>query len=113
MAIAIALEELTGGILKVILEGRLDIEGANAVDLKMNIIAGSRKSVIVDLKNVSFLGSIGLRTLVIPARTITGRGGKMVLLGPNAMVERVLKTSGIDSLIPIHSDLPSALAALQ
>src|SRR5580704_10934687 len=109
---AIAIEELTGGITKVVLDGRLDIEGAAAVDLKMNIIAGSKKAVLVDLQNVSFLGSMGLRSLVAPARAIKGRGGKMVIFGPNELVEKVLKTSGVDTLIPIFHELQSALAAL-
>lgn len=110
---AIATEELAGGITKVILDGRLDIEGAAAVDLQMNVIAGSRKAVLVDLQKVSFLGSMGLRALVTPARTIKSRGGKIVLFGPNESVEKVLKTSGIDTLIPVHHELQSALAELQ
>ena len=63
----ISTEELTGGITRVILEGRLDIEGAAAVDLQMNVIAGSRKAVLVDMEKVSFLGSMGLRALIAPA----------------------------------------------
>lgn len=110
---AIAMEELPGGICKVILDGRLDIDGAAAIDLKMNVIAGSQKAVLVDLQKVSFLGSMGLRALVAPARAIKGRGGKMVLFGPTQMVEDVLKTSGIDALIPVHHELQNALAALQ
>jgi anti-anti-sigma factor len=110
---AIATEELTGGITKVILDGRLDIQGAAAMDLQMNAIAGSRKAVLIDMQKVSFLGSMGLRALMAPARAIKERGGKMVLFGPNEMVEKVLKTSGIESLIPVHHELQSALAALQ
>jgi anti-anti-sigma regulatory factor len=49
---------------------------------------------------------------VAPARAIKGRGGKIVLFGPNESVEKVLKSSGIDTLIPIHHELQSALAAL-
>ena len=76
----ISTEELEGGITRVILEGRLDIEGAAAVDMRMNVIAGTKKAVIVDLQKVSFLGSMGLRALVAPARAIKGRGGKIVIL---------------------------------
>lgn len=110
---AIATEEMAGGVTRVILDGRLDIEGAAAVDLQMNVIAGSKKAVLVDLQKVSFLGSMGLRALVAPARAIKSRGGKMVLFGPSEMVEKVLKTSGVDTMIPIHHELQSALAALQ
>ena len=78
----ITTEELPGGITKVILEGNLDIEGAVAIDLQMNIIAGAHKAVLVDLQKISFIGSMGLRALVSPARAIKNRGGIMVLFGP-------------------------------
>jgi len=107
------MEELAGGITKVVLDGRLDIEGAQAIDLKMNVIAGSKKAVLVDLQKVSFIGSMGLRALVAPARAIKGRGGKMVLFAPTELVESVLKSSSIDAMIPIHHEIQSALAALQ
>ncbi len=109
----IAMEELDGGVTRVILDGRLDIEGAAAVDMRMNVIAGTKKAVLLDIQKVSFLGSMGLRALVAPARAIKGRGGKMVIFAPTEMVEKVLKTSGVDAMIPIHHDLQSALAALQ
>ena len=89
----------------------MDIEGAAAIDLPMNVIAGSKKAVLVDMQNVSFLGSMGLRALVAPA--IKSRGGKIVLFAPNELVDKVLKTSGTDSLIPVHHELQNALAALQ
>jgi anti-anti-sigma factor len=109
----ITTEDLPGGIAKVILDGNLGIEGAAAIDLRMNVIAGAHNAVIVDLQKVTFIGSMGLRVLVAPARAIKSRGGKMVLFGPNEMVEKVLKTSGIDTVIPVHHDLQAALAALQ
>jgi hypothetical protein len=36
----------------------------------------------------------------------------MVIYGPNELVEKVLRTSGIDTMIPIHHDYQAALAAL-
>jgi anti-sigma B factor antagonist len=110
---AITTEELPGGITKVILEGRIDVENSPAIDLRMKTIADDRKSILVDLQNVSFLGSMGLRALVSPALALKSRGCKMVLFGPNEMVARILKVSGIETFIPIHHELQSALAALQ
>jgi anti-anti-sigma factor len=75
----ISTEDLEGGITKVSLEGRLDNEGAAAVDMRMNVIAGTKKAVIVAMEEVSFLGSMGLRALIAPARAIKGCGGKMVI----------------------------------
>ncbi|HEY1207841.1 MAG TPA: STAS domain-containing protein [Terracidiphilus sp.] len=109
----ISTEELEGGITKVVLEGRLDIEGAAAVDLKMNVLAGSKMLLLFDLQKVTFLGSMGLRTIVVPAQTVHRRGGKVVLFAPQPMVEDVLKASNISSIIPIHHELSTAMAALK
>jgi anti-anti-sigma factor len=108
----ISTEELDGGVTRVALDGRLDIAGAASVDMKMNIVAGSARKLLIDLQKVTFLGSMGLRSIVLPARAVHSRGGKVVIFGPDTMVEQVLKTSGIDSLLPIHHDLSAALAAL-
>jgi hypothetical protein len=40
--------EMDGGITRVELDGRMDIGGAAAVDMKMNLIAGSAKKLLND-----------------------------------------------------------------
>jgi anti-sigma B factor antagonist len=105
-------ESMDGGITRVLLDGRLDIEGAAAIDLRMNVLAGSSKFLLIDLSHVSFLGSMGLRSILIPAQAVRRRGGKAALLGPIPMVEEVLTASNIDKLIPIYHELDAAVAAL-
>lgn len=105
-------EELDGGITRVALEGRLDIEGAQVVDLKMNVIAGSARQLLIDLSGVTFLGSMGLRSILVPAQAVKRRGGKTVLFKPTPMVEEVLRSSNIDTIIPVCHDTETALAAL-
>lgn len=102
--------EQENGVTKLLLTGRMDIEGATAVDMEFNVISGTKRKVIVDLSGVDFMASLGMRTLVTAAKSISGKGGRMVLLDPQANVEKSLKTAGIDSLIPIARDLASATA---
>ncbi len=109
----ISTEAMEGNITRVLLDGRLDIQGAAAIDLRMNVLAGSSKFLLVDLRNVSFLGSMGLRSIVVPAQAVLRRGGKMALFGPVPMVEEVLIASNIDEIIPIFHDLDAAVAALR
>jgi anti-anti-sigma factor len=113
MQMQLSTQEMDGGITRVELDGRMDIAGAAAVDLKMNLIAGSAKKLLIDLQKVSFLGSMGLRSIVLPARAVLSKGGKVVIFAPTEMVASVLKASNIDSLLPIHHDLAAATAALQ
>ena len=109
----LTIEELDGGITKVILDGRLDIEGAAQVDLKMNIVAGSCQLLLVDMQKVTFLGSMGLRSILVPAQAIHRRGGKVVVFAPIPMVVEVFNSSNVSTLIPIHHELSSALEALK
>ncbi len=109
----LATEELDGGITKVILDGSLDIAGASAIDLRMNVIGGTSKAILLDMQQVTFIGSMGLRALVQPARAISRRGGKIAIFGPQELVEKVLTTSGIDTMIPIFHDYDAALAVLR
>ena len=88
----------------------MDIEGAHAIDTRFSVISGSRKKVIVDLSAVSFMASIGIRTLVMGAKAITNKGGKIALLSPQPGVEKVLETTGIDTIIPIAKDIAAAAA---
>jgi anti-anti-sigma factor len=106
-------EELQDGITLVVLDGRMDIEGANAIDLKMNIIGGTKTSVLVDMQKVSYLASIGIGVLVTVAKAMHKRGGKFVFFAPSPTVDKVLRNTGIYAVIPVHYELEPAIAALK
>jgi anti-anti-sigma factor len=107
-------ELLDDHILRISLDGRLDIEGTQAIDMKFTALTATKKAaVLVDMTNVSFLASIGMRTLLSCAKAATARGGKMVLFNTQPMVKEVLETSGVSSLIPMFDDLAAAKEALQ
>src|SRR5208337_799324 len=99
---------LENGITNVVLAGRMDIEGADSVDLQFSVIAGAKKKVLVDLSEVSLMSSLGLRTLVISAKAIANKAGKMVIVGPQPGVEKILISSGADSIIPVVRDTHAA-----
>jgi anti-sigma B factor antagonist len=93
--------DLENGITKVTLSGRLDVEGALKIDGEFNGIAEQKKKVLVDLSAVTFIASLGIRTLITGAKATANNGGKMVLLDPQPNVEKVLRTSRVDTIIPI------------
>jgi len=105
-------ESLDGGILKIRLAGRMDVQGTQEIDVKFAAYAARQRSVIVDMSAVDFLASIGIRTLLLTAKAISQRGGKIALLDPDAGVRHVLEMAGIDTLIPLCSSLDDARAAV-
>ena len=105
-------EEAGGGVAFVILRGRLDTVGANAIDLQFNAIAGARRAIVVDLSQVDFVASLGIRVLVLGARAVKNKGGKLVILSPNEGVRSVLSAARTDTLIPVFPDRAAAVAAV-
>ena len=101
--------ELDNNIRMIKLIGKMDIIGVGQIETKFAGYCGGEKArVIIDLSEVDFLASIGIRLLTLTAKSIASRGGKMVLLSPTAEVQRVLDVTGIPAIIPIYSYLESA-----
>jgi anti-anti-sigma factor len=73
-----------------------------AIDPKFNGTTGAKRAVVVDLSNVAFKASLGIRLQVMGAKTITRNGGKLVILSPDQNVRTVLKIAGTEKLIPIN-----------
>ncbi len=106
-------ELLDDHILKVTLAGRMDIQGTQDIDMKFTALTATKKAaVLVDMSDVEFLASIGMRTLLSNAKANAAKGGKMVLFNPQPMVKDVLETLGVASLIPVYDDLAAAKEAL-
>jgi len=105
--------ELDDGIYLIKLSGKLDIVGTGVIETKFaGYSAGEKPRVLVDLSNVDFLASIGIRLLNLTAKSIASRGGRMVLLNPTPDVRSVLEITGIPAIIPIYDTLESAQAVL-
>jgi anti-sigma B factor antagonist len=105
--------ELDNGIGLIKLSGELDIIGVGEIETKFTgYCAGENVRVVVDLSEVDFLASIGIRLLVLTAKSVATRGGKMVLLNPIPEVHDVLEITGIPAIIPIYAQLESAETVL-
>jgi anti-anti-sigma factor len=106
-------ETLENGVLRVSLSGRLDVLGAQNIDIKFTALTATKKaSILVDISEVSFLASLGMRTLISSAKALSHRGGFMVLYKPQPNVAEVLETAGVTSLIPVYDDYENAINAL-
>jgi anti-anti-sigma factor len=91
---------------KVVLAGRLDMLGMEEIALKLTSLTASKAlPVILDLRDVSFLASIGIRSIISSARALDQKGGRMViLLGDNDLVKATLESTGIDDVITMVAD---------
>ena len=101
--------ELDNNIRLIKLNGKLDITGTTQIETQFaGYCEGENARVVVDLSEVEFLASIGIRLLTFTAKSVASRGGKMVLLNPRPDVHHVLDMTGIPAIIPIYTSYESA-----
>jgi anti-sigma B factor antagonist len=106
-------EDLDDGIRRINLRGRMDMEGTQEIDLKFTSLAASRQGwIVVDLSGVDFMSSLGLGTLVRSAAAQVLRKGKLVLLSPQANVEKVLETTRVNEVVSVFHDFDAARHAV-
>lgn len=96
----------------VVLDGKLDLVGAGAVETPLSVAAGAKRGLILDLSALTFIASIGIRHLVTAAKVVGRKGGRVVLMKPSATVREVLETSGVTELMSIVATDSEARMAL-
>ena len=104
--------ETADGVTHVALDGRFDIQGAQEVDRRFADLAETANILVVDLSRVSFLASLGVRTLMVTAKTIIRRGRHVAVAGANDGVEKVLRLTGFDEIVGLYPDAAAAAASL-
>jgi anti-sigma B factor antagonist len=101
------------GVTHVVLDGRFDIQGAQEVDARFDELAKRSKVLVVELAKVSFLASLGVRTLMLSAKTLIRSGGEMAVCGASESVEKVLRTTGFNEVAGMYPDYESAARTLR
>jgi anti-anti-sigma factor len=87
----------------VVLSGEADATTAPLLRevLAEQLNAGARL-VTVDTSGLSFLDSVSMRVLVLAARALQGRHGRLVLARPQPVVARLLEITGADRLLDVR-----------
>lgn len=107
-------DDAGGGILSVSLNGRLDTPGVDQIETQLTahlVPRGARA--IVDLSQVSFIASGGIRMFITIARALGRKGGKVVLYGAQPLVAQVLETTSLNAIVPVRADAASAAAVVR
>src|SRR5262245_45378636 len=103
------LTDAGNGILNVLLIGRLDTPGVDRIETQLTaqlVPRGARA--IIDLSQVTFMGSGGIRMFITIARALGRKGGKLVLYGAQPLVAEVLETTSLNAIVPVRADATTA-----
>lgn len=98
---------------KIVMIGRLDSATVGSVEAPFTAaVAATGRNAALDLRQLDFLSSLGIRLLLSSARVVTRRGGKVVLFGAQPMVAEVLSAMALDSVLPHVATEQEAVARL-
>lgn len=98
-------------LLCVVLNGRFDAFAAKEVEEKFLQHWNERiVSVIIDMANVNYISSAGLRIITVIHKKLKNSGGSIALASLQEYCAQVLEITGFAQTFPCYKDMESALA---
>ena len=100
-------------VLSIGVRGRLDWSNSDAFkDAVKDTIEETDRAVIMDFAELDFIGSAGLRVVLLAAKSLFERDAKLLLCSLSDPVRDVFRVTGFERLLPIHETLAEARASL-
>ena len=92
--------------------GRVDSSTAPELENALKKLVESTKTqIVLDLKNVEYMSSAGLRAMVSTLKAVKRINGDLRLACPSPRVEEVLRLAGLTSIFSIYPSREEAAAS--
>ncbi len=102
---------LKDDLLKLTLNGRFDTFGAGPVQQVLDAYFNKHpKFIIMDMANVDFISSAGIRVLLITAKEVEGRKGILALVGLNPYCRELITSTHIAGMLSQFDSMDQAEA---
>ena len=99
-------------VLAVDLVGRLDTETSGQVSDELARIAqGGNSKVVLNLDELEYVSSAGLRVILVAAKALRGSHGELKICHANGLVKEVIDISGFNQILSVYDTENDALAA--
>jgi anti-anti-sigma factor len=96
--------------------GRLDHTAAGDFERTLMPLldpgAGSRTGIVIDLRGIDYISSVGLRVLMIAAKAMRSRGARIAVAELQPTVAEIFAISRFNGVIEIFSSVDAALNAM-
>jgi anti-sigma B factor antagonist len=96
------------GVVVIRVEGELDMATSGTFEDALDV-SDAGGALVVDLVECTFIDSSAVRLLVAAARAAEASNGKVSLVTRDPGVRRVLEIAAVDTMLPVHDTLESAL----
>lgn len=103
-------ETINGDVCVVTLEGRLDNETTQAFQEKLSsIVDGGQTRLVIDMANLEYISSVGLRAFLLISKKLKPLNGKLVMARLQDHIKEVFDIAGFSSLFPAYPDVEEAI----
>lgn len=103
-------KEKKNGITCLKIEGCLDASNSSVAEKNIrDTIAAEGANLVIDLSALQYVSSAGLRVILVIAKDIKVKNGKIVLCSMTESVRKVFDISGFTSIFDIQDNIEAAL----
>jgi len=95
-----------GDTVVVRLGGEFDVAAEEHFDRVVERMAAEAKTIVLDLSELSFIDSTGLRALLRTWKRSQEDGGSLALVPGNGQVRNTMRLTGADEVLPLVAELP-------
>ncbi|MCL2441308.1 MAG: STAS domain-containing protein [Treponema sp.] len=96
---SIQVEDINADKSKLIVKGRITSDSANTLNKKLDEVYKDKKHVILNMQDVAFLSSGGIRVLLMTYKMANGRGCSFFIEKPSENVINVLGMVSLDVML--------------
>ena len=95
-------ENKTANSLELVIGGRLDTGTAPELEAKLKQVSKDTQTLYLNLQNIQYISSAGLRVVLLAHKLMLPTGGKMIIRSPSAFCKQVLEATGMDSILTVE-----------
>ena len=107
------IEERQGKTIVVAAKGRLDSNTSKDFEARLlGLAANPEASLVIDLGNVDYVSSAGLRVLLMALKKVKAGKGKLALCAVQSHVREVFDISGLSTVFSIHPERQAAIQSV-
>lgn len=102
------------GITVVYLAGELgSTTSGQVMDDLVGRVKGGANRIVLNLEDLTFLSSAGIRSILVAAKLLQNADGEMRICNASESVRKVLETTGFTSLVKLDSDESHAVSSFR
>ena len=96
-------EEINSGdVLQLNVQGKIDATSAGEFQNSVLRAFIKSKNIVINLEQVPYMSSAGLRALVLGTKTAQAKGGSLIVINVQPGVKEVFRYSGMNKIVEIR-----------